>query len=50
MVSLGPFVKRVGTRISGWNERLTEARYAGHKHAGVNDGPGLAFPSFVPRR
>ena len=32
------------------NKRLSEARYASDKHARVNDGPWLAFLSFLQQR
>ncbi len=39
IVRLAPPVEHISTRIPAGNERLSEARYAGHKHARVNDGP-----------
>jgi hypothetical protein len=45
IVSLGPLVKDIGAWIPAQNERLPEARYAGHEDTRVNDGPGLALPS-----
>ena len=50
MVPLAPPVEYIGTRIPTGNERLSEARYASHKHARVNDDPRIAFPSFLRQR
>jgi len=50
IVPLPPPVEYIGTRIPAGNKRLSEARYASHKHARVNDGPWLAFLSFLRQR
>ncbi len=50
VVSFAPSVEYIGARIPAGNERLSEARYTSHKHARVNNGPWLAFPSFLRQR
>jgi hypothetical protein len=50
IVPLGPPMKYISTRIPAGNEQLSEARYAGHKHARVNDDASLAFPNFLRQR
>ncbi len=50
IVLLGPPVEYVGAWISAGNERLSEGRYASHKHARVNNGPWLAFSIFLRQR
>jgi hypothetical protein len=46
-VPVPPPVEYIGTWIPAGNKRFSEARYAGHEHARVNDGPRLAFLSFL---
>ena len=50
IVPLGPSVEYISTRIPAGNKWLSEARYAGYKHARVNNGSCLAFPSSLRQR
>jgi hypothetical protein len=50
IVLLGPPMEYIITLIPAGNERLSEARYASHKDARVNDAPWLASPSFLLQR
>lgn len=50
VVFLCPPVEDISTGISPLNERFSEARDAGHKHARVNDHTRLAALSFRRQR
>ncbi len=50
IVPISPPMEYISTRIPAGRERLSEARYTSHKHARVNNGPWLAFPSFRRQR
>jgi hypothetical protein len=50
IIPLAPPMEYIGTRIPAGNEWLSEPRCASRKHARVNDGPRLAFPTFLRQR
>jgi hypothetical protein len=50
VVLLCPPVEYIGTRVTARSKRLSEARNAGHEHAGVNDHTRLAALGFQRQR